>query len=410
MIKKLQRKFILLSMSALLLVLALIVLSVNVVNYCGVVRDADELLAILSENKGSFPHAQGDGKGDRLPPNMSQEVPYETRYFTVLLSSAGELIQLDTSRIVTVDRSEAVAFAQSVLQKNTGNGFVGNFRYTAQTGENAVRIIFLDCGRKLDSFRSFLFASIGISLLGYLVVFLIIAFFSNRIVRPIAESYEKQKRFITDAGHEIKTPLTIINADVDVLTMDFGENEWLVDIQKQTKRLGDLTSDLITLSRIEESGDSLPLIEFPFSDVVSEEATSFQALAQTQNKIFQCDIQPMLSIRGSEKAIHQLISILLDNALKYSPEGGTVRLTVRRQNKLVLLSVFNTTENTVPKEALPLLFDRFYRVDPSRDTQTGGYGIGLSVAKAIVTAHNGKIQAKTEDTHTLTITASFPIA
>ena len=409
MIRKLQFKFILLSMTALLLVLSVIVVGINVVNYNGIIQEADELLRILSENKGAFPDFPGNG-GKKLPHNMSQEVPYESRFFSVVLDGdTGELIQVDTSRIVSVDRSTAIAFAQSIRQEERSSGFVDHFRYIVKNEEETIRIIFLDCGRMLDSFRGFLFASVGISFIGYAVVFLIIIFCSNRIVRPIAESYEKQKRFITDAGHEIKTPLTIINADVDVLTMDFGENEWLEDIQKQARRLTELTNDLIYLSRMEESTDSLQMIEFPFSDVVSEAASSFQALAQTQNKEFLCDIQPMLSFKGNEKSIHQLVNILLDNALKYSPEGGTVCLTVQKQNRMVQLSVCNTTENVMLKENLPLLFDRFYRIDPSRNAQTGGYGIGLSVAKAIVTAHNGRIQAGTKDGHSLQITASFPI-
>ena len=261
----------------------------------------------------------------------------------------------------------------------------------------------------MDAFRSFLFASIAISLLGYIVVLLLIAFFSDRIVRPIAESYEKQKRFITDAGHELKTPLTIISADVDVLAMDLGENEGLEDIQKQTKRLTALTNELVFLSRLEEADSPLSLVEFPFSEAVSEAASSFQALAQTQNKDFQCHIQPMLSLKGDERAIQQLVNILLDNALKYSPEGGVVRLRAEKQNKTLLLSVGNTTEEPLSKEQLPLLFERFYRTDPSRSAQTGGYGIGLSVAKAIAEAHNGKIQARTEDGSFLLITISFPV-
>lgn len=409
MIKKLRFKFILLSMAALFLVLSLIIAGINVVNYRGVVREADALLDILSENRGSFPRGPGDGKGGKLPPNMSQEVPYETRYFTVLLSGTGDLIQTDTSRIVTVEQSSAAELARAVLAEGRSRGFLGTFRYAVSAEGETTRILFLDCGRKLDAFRSFLFASIAISLLGYIVVLLLIAFFSDRIVRPIAESYEKQKRFITDAGHELKTPLTIISADVDVLAMDLGENEWLEDIQKQTKRLTALTNELVFLSRLEEADSPLSLVEFPFSEAVSEAASSFQALAQTQNKDFQCHIQPMLSLKGDERAIQQLVNILLDNALKYSPEGGVVRLRAEKQNKTLLLSVGNTTEEPLSKEQLPLLFERFYRTDPSRSAQTGGYGIGLSVAKAIAEAHNGKIQARTEDGSFLLITISFPV-
>ena len=254
-----------------------------------------------------------------------------------------------------------------------------------------------------------MYISIGIALVGYALFFFVILFFSGRIIRPVQESYEKQKRFITDAGHEIKTPLTIIQADADVLEMDVGENEWLADIQKQAKRLSGLTNDLVYLSRMEEAQDTMQMIEFPFSDVVSEAAASFQSLAQTQGKTFLCEVPPMLSFTGNEKAIHQLVSLLLDNALKYSPDNGTVSLTVEKQNKALQLSVFNTTADFIAKEQLSLLFERFYRTDPSRNSQTGGYGIGLSVAKAIVSAHNGKIQAKTEDGYSLKVIVTLPI-
>lgn len=410
MIKKLQSKLILASMSALLAVLALIVTGINIVNYCSVVREADELLLILSENRGVFPEKFGDIRPGALPPHMSMEVPFETRYFSVTLdSSTGQLVQIDTSRIVSVDRQEALSFAQTVIQSGKSGGFLAAYRYTVHGEETSTRIIFLDCGRKLEQFHSFLTASIAIAFLGYLVVFLVVSLSSIRIIRPISESYEKQKRFITDAGHELKTPLTIINADVDVLEMELGEDEWLMDIRRQTQRLAALTNDLVYLSRLEESANAMPMIEFPISDVVSEAATSFGALAQAQNKQILCSIQPMHSMRGNEKTIGQLVRILLDNALKYSLEGSIISLSLERQNKALILSVSNVSEHPLVKEEMPLLFERFYRSDPSRNSQTGGYGIGLSIAKAIVTAHNGRIQAKVDADNRLMITATFLI-
>lgn len=408
MIKKLQTKFILLSMAAFLLVLVVIITAINIVNFNAVVSEADELLELLSENQGVFPTIPGIA-GDRLPPGMSPETPYESRYFTVILDGlTGAVVQVETSRIVSVDTTQAIAYAQAALDEGDEEGFIETYRYAITAEALFLRITFLDCGRKLDAFQNFLLASIVISLIGYLVVFALIAFFSNRFIRPVTESYEKQKRFITDASHEIKTPLTIINADADVLAMELGENEWLEDIQKQAKRLTALTNDLVMLSRMEEAENTMPMIEFSFSDVVDEAASSFQALAQTQEKTFLCQIQPMLTLKGNEKAIGQLVNLLLDNALKYSPTNGTIKLTVEKQNKALRLSVYNTTKNDLPKESLPFLFDRFYRADPSRNSQTGGHGIGLSVAKAIVSAHNGKIQASSEDGRSLLITVLFP--
>lgn len=410
MIRKMQKKFVLVSMGAFLLVLAVIISAIHIVNYTEVVREADELLEFLSENKGRFPQIHGGMNPPMLPGDMSPETPYESRYFSVTFAGdTGKVIQVETSRIASIDTTQAIAYGQTVLEGEKSRGFVENFRYSAEEEGNAVRIVFLDCGRKIDACKDFMLASIGISLAGYLLVFSLIAYFSSRIVRPISEGYEKQKQFITNAGHEIKTPLTIIRADADVLEMELGENEFLEDIQKQTKRLGELTNHLVELARMEEDGRELRMIEFPFSDVVSEAAASFQALAQTRNRCILCNVQPMLTLKGNEKSIRQLVGILLDNALKYSPEQSEIVLTVQRQSGGISLSVYNDTLHPVPQESLPHLFERFYRVDPSRNSQTGGYGIGLSVAKAIVTAHGGKIKASTEADKGLYITAAFQI-
>lgn len=408
MIKKLRIKFIMLSMIALFVLLSVIVTGMNIVNYNSIVAESDRSLSILAKNDGIFPDYKTDNKKDFPPGMLSPEAPYEMRYFSVLLGKKGEMLHADMGKIKAVDIQQAMDYATQIVSSNKNKGFVENYRFICCSKGNKTRIIFLDCSQKINSFRTFLFISTGIALVGYLLFFFVLLFFSGKFVLPVSESYEKQKRFITDAGHEIKTPLTIIKADVDVLEMELGENEWLTDIQKQTKRLTALTNDLVYLSRMEEAENSMQMIEFPFSDIVSEAAASFQTLAQSQGKEFQCKIQPMLSLTGNEKAIFQLVNILLDNALKYSPDNGMVSLILEKQGKTLQLSVSNTTENFIPKESLNLLFERFYRLDPSRNSQTGGYGIGLSVAKAIVTAHNGRIQAKTDDGYSLQITVTLP--
>ena len=409
MIKKLQKKFILLSMSALLLVLTLIITAINIVNFHEVVTEADTLLSILTDNKGEFP-LEPNHMGTRLPPEMSPEIPYESRFFSVILEQDTETILfVDTNRIISVDADSAITYAATAINSGKEWGFINQFRYHICYDGDLTRITFLDCGRKLDAFQSFMFASIGISLFGYLIVFGLIAFFSTKIIRPISESYEKQKRFITDAGHEIKTPLTIIHADADVLEMDIGTNEWLNDIKKQANHLTELTNNLVFLSRMEEAQNTLPMIDFPFSEVISESAASFQSLAQTKGITFTSKIEPLLSFYGNEKSIRQLIGILLDNAIKYSPADGIVSLTVEKQNTSLRLSVYNTTTQDISKEELKLLFDRFYRIDASRNSQTGGHGIGLSLAKAIVTAHNGKIHAFSKESRTLQIMITLPV-
>lgn len=413
MIRKLRIKLIIASMLSLLIVLAVILGIVGALNYKKIITDADSILAILEENDGSFPVVEhkGDEPFDaedrpREERRFSPELPYESRYFAVFLSENGGVVSVNTGKIAAEDTATAIDYAQTVADKGKVQGFVDDYRYISYTVGNETHMIFLDYGREMSSFRTFLFTSVSVSIGGLLAVLLLLIFLSGRIVKPFSESYEKQKQFITDAGHELKTPLTIIDADAEVLEMDIGENEWLNDIQTQTKRLAQLTNNLILLSRMEERPQT-EKIEFPISDLVEDTVETFQTLARTRNRNLLSHIQPRLSMNGDEKAIRQLITILLDNAIKYSDDGGRIEITLEKQKNLIRLGVFNTAES-VSRESLTHLFDRFYRADKSRNSQTGGYGLGLSIASAIVNAHKGKLVASTQDEKSLLILASFP--
>lgn len=449
MLKKLRIKFIVLTMLSLLLVLTIIISCINLLNYRGIIKNADTILFTLEKNNGKFltepekPKNKADkpdnksekpeeltNKPDNIPDNpkdksdepkepdnnpdndktknnpMPPSFRNESPYFSVELDTAGNVLTVNTNKMSSLDASDAEEYAKNVLALERQKGFSGSLRYLNCTTENGFLIIFLDCGRELSTFRNFLLTSCGISFLGLAAVLCLIILFSGRIIKPVSESYEKQKRFITDAGHELKTPLTIIEADADVLEMDIGENEWLSDIKKQTYRLSELTKSLICLSRMEEEQNQFQMIDFPISDVVQETAQSFYALAQTQEKSFSSHIQPMLSLCGDENAIRQLITILLDNALKYSMKGETISLSLEKQGKTMKLSVYNTG-TSITKENISHIFNRFYRADSSRNSKTGGTGLGLSIAKAIVSAHKGKITASTQDEKSLLVTVTL---
>ena len=414
MIRKLRVKLIIASMLSLLLVLTVIFGAVGFLNYRKIIADADSILAILEENDGVFPigeHLKDDFSRADGPPKktlrFSPELPYESRYFSVFLTEDGTIVSVNTGKIAAIDTQTAIEYAQSVFGEGPSRGFVGDYRYTMYTVKDECHIIFLDHGREMSSFRSFLLSCASVGLLGLLAVLILLIVLSGRIVKPFSANYEKQKQFITDAGHELKTPLTIIDADAEVLEMDIGENEWIHDIKSQTKRLTQLTNSLILLSRTEEQ-PQMEKIEFPISDLAEETLETFKALAKTHNKTITGQIEPMLSMTGDEKAIRQLITILLDNAVKYSDDGGKIELSLKKQKKLICLAVFNTAES-VFRADLTHLFDRFYRAEKSRNSQTGGYGLGLSIASAIVNAHKGKIAASTLDGRSLQITATFPV-
>ncbi len=414
MIQRLRKKFIGAAMLSLTLVLLVILGGVNMVSFSKTVSDADGILSLLSENQGAFPKHLFPGKEPMReePPFekrfFSPETPYESRFFSVTLNKAGSAVFTDTDNIAAIDRQTAGQYAQKVAASGRRRGFYMDYRYRVTEQDGTARIIFLDCRRSLSAFRTTLLASLAVAALGLLGVFVLLIFFSGRIVKPVAESYEKQRQFITDAGHEIKTPLTVISADADLLELEFGGSEWLEDIRRQSQRLTGLTNDLIYLSRMDEEKPVLQMVEFPMSDVVEETAQSFQGLAVQQGKTLSIRVQPMLSLVGSEKDIRQLTSILLDNALKYSPAASQVSLSLERSGKSICLCVANDTLEPVEKEKRNRMFDRFYRLDGSHNSDTGGYGLGLAIAQGIAAAHKGKIRADSPEERRLEITVQFP--
>ena len=223
-----------------------------------------------------------------------------------------------------MERANLSAGQVAELARSAGDrerGFLGNIRFLRHEVKGGVRYVFMDCTKGLTAFRKFLLTCALVSGGGLLAVFLLLWVLSGRMVRPVAESYEKQKRFITDAGHEIKTPLTIISADADVLAMEQGKNQWLEDIHSQVERLTVLTNNLIFLSKMEEPA-GLSMAEFSLSRLAGELAQSFRGMARIQGKTFTSEIQPDIVLTGSEGAVSRLLSNLLDNALKYSPRRG----------------------------------------------------------------------------------------
>lgn len=465
MIRKLKLRFIVLATSSLLVLLAVTVIGMNLMSYRSVIKEADAVLSVLSKNNGRFPEYFGergdfyadkqrgtaddsraqeelpedingspDGEtengaapgldlpsdgglsedprakaGERLPPGMSPETPFESRYFSVTLDGSGNPVSTDISRIASVQEESAADYARQALEDGGETGFIGRYRFSSTDTSDGVRIVFLDCGRRLDSFHSFMYASIIMSAAGLAVVFTVIFILSGRIIRPIAESYAKQRQFITDAGHEIKTPLTVIGANVDILESEFGANESLTDIADQTRRLCTLTNELVELSRMEEPERAGAKVEFPISDVVSEAAAPFRAVATAQGKELVCCIQPMLTFCGDAEAIHRLIGVLLDNAVKYSPRGGRIKLELTRQARSVRISTVNTSTFPIDREQLSRVFDRFYRADTSRNSETGGHGIGLSIAKAVTETHGGRIRASSDSNGDFRITVTLPV-
>lgn len=447
MINRLKKRFIILAMVSLTILLSVIVAGMNIINYNSLLAEADRNLSVLAGNRGRLPSYFENGGLSGLP-GMSRDEAEELRFFSVLVSSDGETVTAYLDRIYAVDEATAFEYAGKALREGRSSGFVRDYRYSTTSEGAYIRITFMDCGRLLRTFRHTLYSGILMSLAGLAAVFGVLMYFAGRIVRPVAESYEKQKRFITDAGHEIRTPLTIIKANLELIRMELdglcgpadgdgiceelkvtaptaegtmaaepeeeeesGElqgrasereaavceiEEFLAEIDTQADRLTALTNDLVYLSRMDEGTASVSLTEVALSEIAEETASSFEPLARGRGRSVDIQIEPQLFIRGTAGETEKLVSILVENAVKYSPEGDTVRVRLYRNGRNAVLEVKNRSEAVLSEAELRNIFERFYRPDVSRNSSTGGNGIGLATAKAIVSAFGGKISASSQ--------------
>ncbi len=419
MLKKLRVKFIVITMIAVVLILAAIMATVNVVNYVSVIDSTDEIAEILLQNNGRFPldnrtpnkdpvldgnfdqippelpsnteSFDGPQKGDRfiLPNNMSIETPFDTRYFTVTFKNGSTDYNLN--QIAAINEDQAKEMAEKVLSKGREKGVYNVYRYHVKTLENGDKmVLFIDITRQMEPMRSFLEISL-IVMAVCIVLFLVgIILISKPILRPIAESYTRQKRFITDAGHELKTPLTIISANNEIQEMEMGETECTQAISKQVSRMAAMVKNLTELAKMDEE-ETLHKKNFNLSGAFSDVASNFEKVFEKNNKNLTVVCQDGISYFGTELLIRRLFTLLLENASKYSLTYAKAELYKKGKN--IHFTVINDAKD-ISQGDLDKCFERFYRSDEARASQTEGSGIGLSTAQEIVRLHKGKISAE----------------
>lgn len=405
MIYRLQRKFILISTVAVLSVIALVFGVILVLNISSMNRNMDILADRVSEGGGKFPGSFGEMMPpDKKPPRNEQnfdfitpETPFSTRHFTVFFDKKGKVNQTFTESIYAIDENTAIEYAEKVMDSGEERGWISNYRYKVFSTDMGYGVVFVDGSMSRSAMMQSMTIA-GIVLLGCAALVLILIFLlSKKAVKPIAESYEKQKQFITDANHELKTPLTLILANLDIAEAELGKNEWLDDIRSEGHRMTELVNQLVALSRMDEEGQPMNMTEVSFGELVADTVSEFEPLAKDRGKALTANVDKEITYLGDEALLHRLVGILMDNAIKYCDQGGEISVTLCHSRRVVL-----TVENTyagVGELELNRLFDRFYRADKARKF-TGGYGVGLSMAKAIVEKHKGEITAyKKDSTH-----------
>lgn len=391
MVKKLRFKFIIVCTVSVLIVLIAVMLCVNISNFKGLEKRADNLISFIEENNGALPKPDKEHDPMHRPPEISREAMFDTRFFTVYYNDGNEILNTDTGNIYQVTENTAEDYAQTVLRKNNTKGFINGYRYKKTVLRGTSAIIFIDASKDIDMSLNFLKNSSLISVSALILVIVVSYFLSPIAIKPIATAYEKQKKFITNASHEIKTPLTVISTNIDIIEMSSGESKWIDSSKAQIERLTELVNSLVSLSHMEEENKIEKTI-FDISSVAEMIADSYKSTTLVYKKELKTDVEQNLNFCGNAKSINELIYILLDNAFKYSCDNGHITLSLHRIQNRIHLKVTNDVKD-MEVRSYNELFDRFYRLDESRNSDTGGYGIGLSLAKSIVTKHNGKINA-----------------
>ena len=411
MIGRLRKRFIRIAILSVALVMLLLSVVVNTANYASVNADLEELLDALAADRfgtqepppgsGEFRgQGKGNGKGgwmqggsERNAGRINRETPFSTRYFVLNYDEEGVLISCDLSHIAAVTEQDTDEYLAAALRHGEGSAFYGGYKYLVrQLPDGTFQAYFLDCFTELRGVRTLLVLTLIADLACLALFYVLIVVFSKKAIDPVVRSAQQQKQFITDASHELKTPLTVMTTSLKVLEMEVGQSKWIDKAAAQTEKMTELVNSLVTLSRMDEEEPPITLADFDIRAAVEETAESFRDSAQSSGHTLRCELPASLSYHGDKAAIRQLVSILLDNAVKYASPGGEIAVSLKKEHGTVVLRQSNPCE-PIGKDELEKLFDRFYRADQSRSSEKKGFGVGLSIARGIAEAHHGAISA-----------------
>lgn len=412
MAENLKRKFILVVMLCFTIILTLVVGFINGTARIQMKERYTQILELLIENEGKFPEVNkrdSQAKFDFNPIydfDLTQESEYEIRYFVVYLDKNKKIKSIDTEHITAVSVNNARSYAEQVLQDKKNEGSIDYFRYLIGDTSDGYLIAFADTYQSMQNINSLSLSSIYFSILLLIFMLLLLILFSGKVIRPVVDNINKQKRFITDAGHELKTPLAVISADTDVIELTHGSDDWTKSIKSQIVKLNELINHMLYLSKMEE-GEQLVFESFDLTALSKRVVERLEPLVVRKNSKLTTDIKDNIVFYGDEKGIEQLISVLVDNAAKYCKDEGEISVVIYKAGRKVHIEVRNSGHLDDEKNS-SRLFDRFYRPDKSRNSETGGHGIGLSIARAITTSHKGTISAKNEGTDKVLFNVILP--
>jgi len=391
MSRRFQAKVFAAVLGALLLIFTAVLLFLNFAIYQISAGRIDDYMLFVMENDG-FPRPL---TGSAAPHMQGAETFRAGRFFYARQDHDGGIIELNLDMMFDFSPDEALRYISSAVGTELTRGNVYNFSFLSADKPYGRMFVFAERSAELFLLDNLNIISIYVSGVVSLILLCCAALLAKWMVAPLRSSFAKQRRFVADAGHELKTPLTIISANIDVLENEIGENKWLSHIRSQSERMNGLIHGLLTLARADERKAGITRSKFNLSSAILNTVLEFEGPAFEEGKQYSYEIKEDIAYDGDEKQIKQLASILIDNAIRYSNENGQVKISLDAEGTQIKLSVFNTGTG-ISGDERSKIFDRFYRTDESRSRETGGFGIGLSSAKAIVGAHKGTLEVAGE--------------
>ena len=390
MFKSLRRKFVATSVASVAVVIILMASTLNFINYYKMGQRVDDSLYEASKSP-ALVTIFSDGEEDMIvTKNTASKTPNNNGFSIAKIDENKNVIRSYRDDVLIKGKDDLQKLVTDAVNESSTSGYVGTYRYLKVNNNAGNLVLLLNTQRDLDSFHAFMRNSIIVSSIVILSVFILLVLISKKVIAPIQQSYQKQKQFITDASHELKTPLAIIRSNTDVLELENGDSKWTKNIQNQVDRLTSLVNSLVVFSRMEEK-DTAEKVKFNLSESLHARIDDFEELASFQKKHIIADIDNNIYYRGEQQAIVQLMDILLENAIKYATKETNINVTLKKNKKYATMKISNKAN--VKKGDLRKVFDRFYRLDESRNSTIKGYGIGLSMAKLITEKHKEVIKA-----------------
>lgn len=404
MIKKLRIKLIGILTLILFIILLGIVVAVNILNYKINMNQSYERLdnitsSVLLQQRGQ-PLFFGKHEGYFYFDSYNNS----TESYIAFSGPKGNIEKIVGSADSDYTYDEILEYTEEVLQQHTTKGTVEDLIYSVSEvhyGEFGVGYIvsFMDNSDNIQNFNKLLLSSVLIIVIGLVVIFILSILLSNYIIKPVEETFKKQKQFISDASHELKTPIAVISANAELLSGEIGENKWLSYIQSESERMSKLVTSLLTLTRIEMQSEKPQFAKFDICNAIMEVTMPFESVAFESGITLECELTDEIFINGNEQQLKQVVAILTDNAIKHCYYGGRVLVNISQHKSKCHITVSNTGE-PIPDELKEKIFERFFRSDESRNREENRYGLGLAIAKQIIDNHSGTISVNCEDGYT----------